>query len=467
MIAAGAECGRAAVAHAVLDGDGRLVSADPILDALNRRAGGDVGQPLAVPALATIVRLARRLGIMVSRRVVVAEEENDVEMWARARPDGEGIRLAVSGWQERPGWTGVTCASALPAPADDPDGEWRWDTDAALRLTRLSTEAGRRHGFDAIALLGQPITTLFTLDEEDGQLPLVEAFARREPLAAQGARLRANDKPMMLSATVRHDAAGRFGGFTGLARPVQPVIAAAPATASPALADEFIAGLDRSLRRPLAQIIANADSINSGTEGGLGPDYADYAADIAHAGRHLLSLVDDLVDLQAVERPDFTPVSDAIDLADVASRAAGLLTVRASGAEVMIERPLPGATLWARGDFRRALQILVNLIGNALRYAPRGSIVLVGLHRSAGQVAISIADEGKGIAPAAHARVFEKFERVDPSEPGGNGLGLYIARRLARAMGGDLTLASAPGEGARFTLSLPAEPPRRQDQHQP
>ena len=67
-----------------------------------------------------------------------------------------------------------------------------------------------------------------------------------------------------------------------------------------------------------------------------------------------------------------------------------------------------------------------------------------------------VADQGKGIAVEDQARIFGKFERVDASEPGGNGLGLYIARRLARAMGGDLTVESAPGEGARFTLTLPA-----------
>ena len=71
-------------------------------------------------------------------------------------------------------------------------------------------------------------------------------------------------------------------------------------------------------------------------------------------------------------------------------------------------------------------------------------------------VAIIVADQGKGIAADDQARIFEKFERVDPSEPGGSGLGLYIARRLARAMGGDISVDSAPGQGARFTFSLPA-----------
>ncbi|MEV8831825.1 hypothetical protein AB0063_26300, partial [Klebsiella pneumoniae] len=95
-----------------------------------------------------------------------------------------------------------------------------------------------------------------------------------------------------------------------------------------------------------------------------------YAADIASAGRHLMGLVDDLVDLQAIERPDFVVAKEAIDLADVARRAAGLLQVRASEAKVRIDRPSLGETLAATGEFRRALQVLVNLIGNAVRYSP-------------------------------------------------------------------------------------------------
>ena len=101
-----------AAAHAVLDGNGRLLSVDPILDRLNRRAGGDVGQPLAVPALATVVRLARRLGIMVSRRALAADEKGDVEMWARAQPDGKASGLPSAAGRSGQG------GRASPAPAD-------------------------------------------------------------------------------------------------------------------------------------------------------------------------------------------------------------------------------------------------------------------------------------------------------------------------------------------------------------
>ena len=92
------------VAHAVVGNDGVLRSADPALVALNQRAGGELGRTLAVPQLATIVRLARRLGITVSRSVVVADDEVDIDLWVRAQPEGDMIRLAASGWREVQPW---------------------------------------------------------------------------------------------------------------------------------------------------------------------------------------------------------------------------------------------------------------------------------------------------------------------------------------------------------------------------
>ena len=213
--------------------------------------------------------------------------------------------------------------------------------------------------------------------------------------------------------------------------------------------------LDQALRTPLAGIIDNAERLRAQPDGPLRRDYAGYASDIAAAGRHLLSLVDDLVDLQAIERPDFRAEAEAIDLADIARRAAGLLAVRAADSGVTIDAPGEDERLPATGDFTRALQILVNLITNAIRYTPEGGQVWIRTEQESDIAAIIVADQGKGIAQEDQERVFGKFERVDPSEPGGTGLGLYIARRLARAMQGDLDVDSAPGQGARFTFTLP------------
>ena len=115
------------------------------------------------------------------------------------------------------------------------------------------------------------------------------------------------------------------------------------------------------------------------------------------------------------------------------------------------------------------LQVLLNLIGNAIRYStentpinairytPDNPPVRVTLERAGARARVIVADSGQGLSADEQARVFEKFERLGRAGDGGSGLGLYISRRLARAMGGDLTVESAKGEGARFILDVPAD----------
>lgn len=448
------------VAVGRVDRRGRLLDAESRLLELNQRAGGQIGAALAIPAIAALARLALRLGIAISRNVVAADIDDDIELWVRAEPDNSGVRLEVSGWRPRPAWR-----ASIGEPDRESDffraaADWLWETDAALRITYLSLEAGTRYGFDTNAMLGQPLTRLFRLEQDDsGDLPILNAVAAQAHFDGQQAELRGTGRLVRLEATPRSDPAGRFAGFVGgahmLSALAAPAEAAAPEPAFEGFPDMFSQRLGRALRGPLGKIIANADSISAQTEGPLKPDYAEYAADIASAGRHLLGLVEDLVDLQAIEREDFATNAELIDLADVARRASGLLAVRASQSDVRIDKPPLDEALPATGEFRRALQVLVNLIGNAVRYSPPGGMVWIRLEREGGQAHVIVADQGKGIAVEDQARIFEKFGRVDPSEPGGSGLGLYIARRLARAMGGELSVDSAPGMGARFVFSLP------------
>jgi len=404
------------------------------------------------------VRLATRLGILVARRVTVADDAADIDLWVRAQPDGDAVRLAVSGWRDaRPAAPLASEDAHLPVGSD-----LGWEVDAALRLTFMAPDAARRWDIDATSLLGQPLTALFALG--DDSLPMLDAIARHRPLDGQRATIRGTGKPVVLDASIRRDVAGNFAGMIGGARAIEEVAATdvnKPPPGPPAL---FTDGLDKALRAPLARIIANADTINAAPEGPVGEGYVGYAADIAHAGRHLLGLVDDLVDIQGIEREAVTLEIEPIDLTDVARRAAGLLAVRAANGSVAIAKPLASLTIPAHGDFGRVLQILVNLIGNAIRYSVEGAVVTITCGAAGDTAFVTVDDQGKGIAAEDQARIFEKFERVDTSEPGGNGLGLYIARRLARAMSGDLTVESAPGEGARFTLTLPANAPSDQDE---
>lgn len=437
------------VLRATLDAADRLVAADEGLRAINARAGGQVGAPLAVPELAALVRLARRLGVEIARAATIADDEVDLDCWIAATPGDGGVNLDVSVLRERSAWrTPVAPTGPVPVP---PGARWTWEVDGALRFVRIDEDAG----IDPATALGAPLTRMFALSPTaSGVMPILDAMAAQQDFDGQPAVLLGRDDALLLSGSVRRDTRGGFAGFVG-------GVYAAPAEAKPSpppigVTGQFNARLERVLRGPLGRIIANADSIHAGADGPLDPHYADYAADIASAGRHLLGLVDDLVDLEAIERDDFAVEAETIDLADVARRAAGLLSVRAADAGVTIDRADTERPLPATGEFRRTLQIMVNLIGNAVRYSPRGGTVWLRLQQEGDRAVAIVADQGRGIAVADQARVFEKFERIDPSEPGGSGLGLYIARRLARAMGGDLTVDSAPGAGARFILSLPA-----------
>lgn len=443
-----------------IDPDGRLVEAEPRLMALHRAAGGEEKGPLAVPQIAALARLARRLGIVISRGVVAAEGEADLDLWVRAEPREGGVDLAVTGW--------IVRLARAPAPAADYErqsdflragADWMWETDSALRLTTVSPAAAAAAGRVPAQLVGQRLVALFRLVEgEDGELPLLAALAEQRRFDGQLADLRGGrGGRYRLSGIPLVDGAGRFAGFRGSAAALPAGIAApvAPAADLPGAPGAFGERLDRALRAPLARIIASAETIGAQSEGPIKSDYAGYAGDIATAGRHLLALVDDLVDLQSIERPDFHPDTEEIDLADVARRAAGLLAVRAGERQVRIDSPAAGESLPAAGDFRRALQIVVNLLTNAIRYSPEGGQIWVRTDREGDLAALVIADQGKGISAEDQARIFEKFERVDPGEAGGTGLGLYIARRLARAMGGDVAVDSAPGQGARFTFTLP------------
>lgn len=440
--------------HGFVGRDGRLVDAGPRLDDLNTRAGGALGEPFAVPQVAVLARLAQRLGITVARHVLVADGPDEVELWVRADPVEDGVRLELGGWKLRAPWTPPVDPARRDRDLLLQGADWWWETDATLRLTAVAPEAAR-FGVTAESALGKPLASLFALEmDAEGAMPMLGVLTVHQPFEGQAATVRATGQAVTLSANPTLNAEGLFAGYVGAVRAEtrepQPVD---DRTTDPL--DAFSARLDRALRTPLGRIIANADSIHAQTEGPIRRDYADYASDIASAGRHLLGLVDDLVDLQAVERPDFAPAAEPIDLADIGRRAAGLLGVRAAERGVKIDAPQDVDRAPATGEFKRVLQILVNLIGNAVRYSPDGGMVWIRTHRDRGTAVIIVADQGKGIAPEDQARIFEKFERVDPSEPGGSGLGLYIARRLALAMGGDLTVDSAPGQGARFMLTLP------------
>jgi len=444
--------------HGRVDADGRLIAADPALADLHARAGGEPGGPLAVPQLAQLARLARRLSIPVSRAVLAADGEDDLDLWVRAKPDGAMVELAIAGWTHR-----SAGFAPSPAPHNDRDADflraeadWTWETDAALRLSSLSAAGmAALSGAMSNPVLGDALTRLFVLEDgaENGP-PLLEALANQKGFENQYVVLRGTTRRFRLAGVPLFGSGGTLTGFKGGGFAIVQEPADAPPVAANDAPSAFARRLETALRTPIHRIVATAEQIREQEDGPVRADYNGYAGDIANAGRHLLGLIDDLVDLEAVERADLEVEHEPLDMADLARRAAGLLSVRADDKDMRIEQPDIAERLEAIGDFKRALQVLVNLVGNAVRYGPAGSTVRVSIEGRGDVVAVVVADQGSGIAPENRELVFAKFERLGTREPG-SGLGLYISRRLARAMGGEIAIESKAGEGARFVFTLP------------
>lgn len=426
-----------------LDRAGRLIAADAELENLQREAGSEIGQKLAIPQVAAVAQLARKLGTPVARPAIAASADHDIDLWVNAKPDGDEIALSLEGWTVRPA-AGPRLSTILGGGTDvaEASAQNEWATDEELRIISLSSEFAGLLGVDVGDAAGSALTRVLRLEEDaNGEMSLISALAARRSFSGQRARSRSDESCVVaLKGEVVTAADGSFAGFRGTAESEANTVAN---LRSPALDH----ALDELLRSPIDRIIESAERIVARSDGPLRSDYASYGNDIATAARHLLSV------LRAMSE-DPSQVHGLVDLASLAGEAVIMLESSAEerGVHIEIGRPEP---LRARGQERAVIQILVNLIVNAIRYSPENGTIRLSFVKTSGTASVTVADEGPGISAGDEQRIFERFERAHTKE-GGTGLGLAISRRLARSMGGDVTLDSTPGEGARFTLTLPA-----------
>jgi signal transduction histidine kinase len=177
---------------------------------------------------------------------------------------------------------------------------------------------------------------------------------------------------------------------------------------------------------------------------------------IADETTRLAALVGDVLDTSRIEAGTFSYRFTDVDLATLVSDSVAAATIGQD--EVPVIAHVPGAVPPVRGDAERLRQVLGNLIDNAVKYSPAGSLVEVRIVPAGGHVRISVADRGPGIGSDNQRLIFEKFGRAaGPGAKPGTGLGLYIARSITEAHGGELTVSSALGRGSTFTLALPLE----------
>lgn len=451
--------------------DGHMVEADGVLRDLQIACGGDIPGELAIPELADLVRKIRTYGFRIARRICAFDGESDITAWVELTPhfsvfsdathddtgpaNFSGVKIAIFSWQTQS--AGKTGYDADPQKHEK-IGKRLAELTARLdeRQNVISVEADAP---DLIAIAkkmnensGEHWTQFVTIED-------YEALRKADWLLTNGISCNVAGSNRSWQAHLEplervNDSPSGF--LLYLTSDQSPEIHPEETVDTKAAALHLIANdLSPVLRQPITRIIANAETIQTKLAGPIADEYSEYASDISSAAKHLLNLIDDLGDLEIVEDDNFTTEPDSIDLAELARRASGILRMRASEKGITIATPPKGVSQPATGEFRRVLQVLLNVLGNAIRYAPEQSQIWICLDQSGDTASITIADQGVGLSDKEQSQVFGKFERLGRSGDGGSGLGLYISRRLARAMRGDLTVESARGQGARFTLSLP------------
>jgi signal transduction histidine kinase len=258
---------------------------------------------------------------------------------------------------------------------------------------------------------------------------LLRTFANQSALAIQNARLfrEIADKSAQLEVANRHKS-------------------------------EFLANMSHELRTPLNAVIGFSEVLLAEMFGTLNDKQNEYLQDILSSGRHLLSLINDILDLSKIEAGRMELELGPFDLAMALENALTLVRERASrhgiGLHLTVDPDLSSLV----ADERKIKQVLVNLLSNAVKFTPEGGKVAVRAVRAAGAVEISVSDTGIGIAPEDQGAIFEEFRQVGSDyahKREGTGLGLALARRFVELHGGQLRVESEPGKGSTFTFSIP------------
>ena len=220
----------------------------------------------------------------------------------------------------------------------------------------------------------------------------------------------------------------------------------------------FLNMMSHELRTPLGAIGGYAALLEEGIHGPLTDEQRKFIARIRHNQGHLLTLVNELLDLGKIESGRIALNPDAVPVQTVVESVYSMIEpqIRARDLRLQVEAPDPRLLFFADRD--RVEQIVLNLLSNAVKFTPAGGTVRIMVGADTDEICFRVQDTGVGIPADKLEAVFEAFVQVEASHSrvyGGTGLGLAISRQLARAMGGDLTVKSALGKGSTFALSLP------------
>jgi PAS domain S-box-containing protein len=334
--------------------------------------------------------------------------------------------------------------------------------------------AERIKGYTAGEIIGRHFSVFYPPEKVADGFPdyELEVAAREGRFEDEGWRVRKDGSRFWANVviTALRDRTGSLIGFGKVTRDLTERRAAeerrvedarrvAGAEAANRAKSDFLAAMSHELRTPLNAIGGYAELLVEGVYGPLVDSQIEVLQRVRRSQQHLLTIVTDLLNYSRLEAGQLTYDIAPVPVVEVLDAVVAMLEPPAHRKGLRLERGLCPPQVVARTDRARAEQILVNLLSNAVKFTPVGGRIEVTCARLGARVAVRVRDTGPGVPPEKLEAIFEPFVQLGralntPYE--GTGLGLAISRDLARAMGGDLTAASAPGTGATFTLVLPA-----------
>ena len=226
---------------------------------------------------------------------------------------------------------------------------------------------------------------------------------------------------------------------------------------------QFLANMSHELRTPMNAILGYTEMILDGIYGEPAEKMVGVLTRVQTNGKHLLGLINDVLDLSKIEAGQLTLSLGDYSIKDMVHNVFGVVESLAKNKNLALNVELPPQLPPAHGDERRLTQVLLNLVGNALKFTDHGGVTIKAV-ASLDSFTVSVTDSGPGIAPADQAKIFEEFQQADSSttkEKGGTGLGLAIAKQIVEMHGGRLWVESEVGKGSTFQFSLPIDVQRQ------
>ena len=226
---------------------------------------------------------------------------------------------------------------------------------------------------------------------------------------------------------------------------------------------DFLANMSHELRTPLNAIIGFSQVLREGMVGDVNEKQTEYLDDILSSGQHLLSLINDVLDLSKVEAGQVELQVAPFSLQDALERGVSMVREQATTEGVQVTLHKNGSLEVVSGDERRMSQVIFNLLSNAVKFTPTGGQVDVSATRINGEMRVSVADSGPGIAAEDLDRIFEEFQQTEAGarQLEGTGLGLALSKRFVEMHGGRIWCESEVGKGSTFEFTLPLRPVER------